>query len=126
MLIGYARVSKGDQNLELQTHALESAGVERLFTDKMSGAKSSRPGLDEALAFARPGDVLVVWKLDRLGRSMKGLVDLAAQLEGRGVDLRSLTDGIDTKTASGRFFFNVMAALATLYRHLPAADRGDS
>lgn len=92
MLIGYARVSKGDQNLELQTHALEAAGVERLFTDKMSGAKSARPGLDEALAFARPGDVLVVWKLDRLGRSMKGLVDLAAQLEGRGVDLRSLTD----------------------------------
>jgi DNA invertase Pin-like site-specific DNA recombinase len=118
MLIGYARVSKGDQNLELQTHALESAGVERLFTDKMSGAKSSRPGLDEALAFARPGDVLVVWKLDRLGRSMKGLVDLAAQLEGRGVDLRSLTDGIDTKTASGRFFFNVMAALATMEREL--------
>lgn len=118
MLIGYARVSTGDQNLELQSHALNGAGVERLFTDKMSGVKVSRPGLDEAIAFARPGDVLVVWKLDRLGRSMKGLVDLAAKLESKGVDLRSLTDGIDTKTASGRFFFNVMAALATMERDL--------
>ncbi len=118
MLIGYARVSKGDQNLTLQTEALTGAGVERLFTDKMSGAKTSRPGLDEALAFARPGDVLVVWKLDRLGRSMKGLIDLASELASRGVGLRSLTDGLDTKTASGRFFFNIMASLATMEREL--------
>jgi DNA invertase Pin-like site-specific DNA recombinase len=118
MLIGYARVSTADQNLALQTDALSKAGCEKIFTDKASGAVSDRAGLTEALAFAREGDSLVVWKLDRLGRSMKGLVDLAAALEGRKIDLRSLTDGIDTRGAAGRFFFNVMAALAVMEREL--------
>lgn len=118
MLIGYARVSTADQNLALQTDALTQAGCERIFTDRASGALANRAGLIEALAFAREGDSLVVWKLDRLGRSMKGLVDLAAALEGRKIDLRSLTDGIDTKGAAGRFFFNVMAALAVMEREL--------
>lgn len=102
----------------MQLDALAAAGCERTFTDKASGTKTDRFGLSEALAFMRAGDSLVVWKLDRLGRSMKGLVDLAATLENRQVDLRSLTDGIDTKGAAGRFFFNVMAALAVMEREL--------
>ena len=118
MLIGYARVSTADQDLSLQLDALTAAGCEKVFTDKASGTKANRDGLAEALAYAREGDSLVVWKLDRLGRSMKGLVDLAADLEARKVDLRSLTDGIDTKTAAGRFFFHVMAALAVMEREL--------
>ncbi len=118
MLIGYARVSTADQDLALQLDALQAAGCEKVFTDKASGAKGARPGLAEALAYAREGDHLVVWKLDRLGRTMKGLVDLAAELEGRAVELRSLTDGIDTRTPAGRFFFNIMAALSTMEREL--------
>lgn len=118
MLIGYARVSTSDQDLALQLHALEEAGCEKIFTDKASGTKTDRVGLNEAIAYARAGDSLVVWKLDRLGRSMKGLVDLAASLEAKKVDLRSVTDGIDTKGAAGRFFFNVMAALAVMERDL--------
>jgi DNA invertase Pin-like site-specific DNA recombinase len=118
MLIGYARVSTTDQDLTMQLDALAAAGCEKVFTDKASGTKADRVGLADALAFARAGDSLVVWKLDRLGRSMKGLVDLAAALEERKVDLRSLTDGIDTKGAAGRFFFHVMAALAVMEREL--------
>jgi len=118
MLIGYARVSTDDQDLAMQIDALAAAGCEKVFTDKVSGMKVDRAGLAEALAYAREGDGLVVWKLDRLGRSMKGLVDLAADLAARKVDLRSLTDAIDTKTTSGRFFFNVMAALAVMERDL--------
>ncbi|HSY30093.1 MAG TPA: recombinase family protein, partial [Burkholderiaceae bacterium] len=114
----YARVSTSDQDLQLQLDALNAAGCEKIFTDKASGASRERPGLTEALTFARPGDCLVVWKLDRLGRSVKGLVDMAADLEGRGVDLRSVTDGIDTKGAAGRFFFHIMAALAEMEREL--------
>lgn len=118
MLIGYARVSTTDQELRLQLDALAAAGCEKVFTDKASGVKENRTGLAEALAFAREGDSLVVWKLDRLGRSMKGLIDLAAELEQRKVDLRSITDGIDTSGAAGRFFFHVMAAMATMEREL--------
>lgn len=118
MLIGYARVSTRDQDLRLQLDALEKAGCEKIFTDKASGIKLDRVGLGEALAFAREGDTLVVWKLDRLGRSMKGLVDLAAHLSARKVDLRSLTDGIDTKGAAGQFFFHIMAAFAAMERDL--------
>lgn len=121
MLIGYARVSTSDQDLTLQLDALTAAGCEKVFSDKASGTKADRDGLAEALAYAREGDSLVVWKLDRLGRSMKGLVDLAATLEARKVDLRSLTDGIDTRSAAGRFFFHVMAALAVSKRAMTPA-----
>lgn len=118
MLIGYARVSTADQDLRLQLDALNAAGCEKVFTDKASGKKLDRAGLLEALDYAREGDSLVVWKLDRLGRSMKGLVDLAAALDARQVDLRSLTDGIDTKGTAGRFFFHILAAMAEMERGL--------
>lgn len=118
MLIGYARVSTPDQNLTLQTDALTAAGCDRIFTDKASGAKIVRPGLTEALNVIRKGDTLVIWKLDRLGRNMKGLVELAADLAARGVELRSLTDGIDTNTATGRMVFHILASIAEMEREL--------
>lgn len=118
MLIGYARVSGDDQNLDLQIDALKKAGCEKICTDRMTGATKERPGLTEAFKFLRAGDTLVVWKLDRLGRSVKGLVELASSLQTQGVQFRSLTDGIDTGSAAGRFFFHVMAALAEMERDL--------
>jgi DNA invertase Pin-like site-specific DNA recombinase len=118
MLIGYARVSTQDQNLELQTEALTKAGCQKIFEDKISGSKSERPGLVKAQESLREGDTLVVWKLDRLGRSVKHLVDLVGQLHKQGVQFKSLTDSIDTGTASGRFFFHVMASLAEMEREL--------
>jgi DNA invertase Pin-like site-specific DNA recombinase len=118
MLIGYARVSTQDQNLELQRKALIDAGCEKIFDDKVSGSRSDRPGLAQALEFLRDGDTLVVWKLDRLGRSVKHLVDLVGELREQGVQFRSLTDAIDTATPSGRFFFHVMASLAEMEREL--------
>jgi DNA invertase Pin-like site-specific DNA recombinase len=118
MLIGYARVSTQDQNLELQRKALLGAGCEKIFDDKLSGSRSDRPGLTQALEFLRDGDTLVVWKLDRLGRSVKHLVDLVGELREQGIQFRSLTDSIDTATPSGRFFFHVMASLAEMEREL--------
>lgn len=118
MLIGYARVSTADQDLALQTDALNKAGCEKLFTDKASGAKANRPGLVEALRFARAGDCIVVWKLDRLGRSIQGLITLAADLSARKIDFRSLTDGFDTSTASGRLLFHILASVAEMEREL--------
>lgn len=120
MLIGYARASTQDQNLELQREALNVAGCQRLFEDKISGTRADRPGLGQALETLREGDTLVVWKLDRLGRSVKQLVDLVASLQQQGVQFRSLTDSIDTGTHSGRFFFHVMASLAEMERELIA------
>ena len=118
MLIGYARVSTVEQHLDLQTDALSKAGCQRIFDDKMSGSRAERPGLAKALEMLREGDTLVVWKLDRLGRSVKNLVDLVGELHKQGVHFKSLTDAIDTGTSSGRFFFHVMASLAEMEREL--------
>lgn len=118
MLIGYARVSTADQDLALQREALERAGCEKLFTDKASGARVDRPGLAEALLFVRGGDTLVIWKLDRLGRSISGLITPAATLSERQVDFRSLTDGFDTATPSGRLLFHILASVAEMEREL--------
>ncbi|MHB8414924.1 MAG: recombinase family protein [Acidiferrobacteraceae bacterium] len=118
MLIGYARVSTQDQNLDLQIEALTKAGCNKLFDDKISGSRAERPGLTKALEMLREGDTLVVWKLDRLGRSVKNLVDLISELAKHGVHFKSLTDAIDTGTPSGRVFFHVMASLAEMERKL--------
>lgn len=118
MLIGYARVSTQDQNLTLQREALINAGCEKVFEDKVSGTRADRPGLSKTLEMLREGDTLVVWKLDRLGRSVKKLVDMVSELNKQGIQFKSLTDSIDTGTTSGRFFFHVMASLAEMEREL--------
>lgn len=118
MLIGYARVSTQDQRLELQREALATAGCQKVLEDKISGTRAERPGLAKALEMLREGDTLVVWKLDRLGRSVKQLVDLVGDLHRQGIQFKSLTDAIDTGTPSGRFFFHVMASLAEMEREL--------
>jgi DNA invertase Pin-like site-specific DNA recombinase len=118
MKIGYARVSTDDQNLDLQRDALTAAGCERQFTDTASGAKAARPGLAEALAFARPGDVLTVWRLDRLGRSLPDLVKLVGELQAAGVGFESLTERIDTSSAAGELVFHVFGSIAQFERRL--------
>lgn len=123
MLIGYARVSTQDQNLELQLDALTKAGCQKVFEDTISGTRADRPGLGKALEMLREGDTLVVWKLDRLGRSVKQLVELVSALHKQNVQFKSLTDSIDTGTPSGRFFFHVMASLAEMERDLIVEDR---
>lgn len=116
MLIGYARVSTLDQNFDLQSDALNGAGCAEIFSDVASGARDKRPGLDQALARLQSGDTLIVWKLDRLGRSMKHLVETVNDLAARGVDFQSVQEKIDTTTSAGRFFFHVFAAIAEFER----------
>lgn len=118
MFVGYARVSTEDQHLHLQTDALKKAGCDKVFTDEMSGAKSERPGLTEALTFLRQGDTLVVWRLDRLGRSLKDLLERVEDLKKRQIEFRSLTENIDTSSSGGRFIFYVFSALAEFERDL--------
>jgi DNA invertase Pin-like site-specific DNA recombinase len=118
MKIGYARVSTRDQNLALQMDALKAAGCERIYQDVASGAKTARPALDELLRQLRAGDVLVIWKLDRMGRSLKHLVELVGNLMERKVGLLSLNDPIDTTNAQGRLVFNLFASLAEFEREL--------
>lgn len=118
LLIGYARVSTEDQHLDLQRDALDKAGCERIFEDRKSGAKVDRPGLVAALEYARSGDQFVVWRLDRLGRSLSDLIALVRRMEAAGVQLRSLAEGIDTSTINGKLTFHLFAALAEFERAL--------
>lgn len=117
-VIGYIRVSTIDQNSDLQRNALQSAKCEHIFEDRISGKTAERPGLKRALKRVKKGDTLVVWKLDRLGRSVKNLIPLIAEIHERGAHFRSLTDSIDTSSAMGRFFFHIMSALAEMEREL--------
>jgi DNA invertase Pin-like site-specific DNA recombinase len=118
MNIGYARVSTTDQNLELQLEALNKVACEKIFTDQVSGTTFERGGLSEALGYVRKGDCIVVWKLDRLGRSLKELLELVGKLEEMGVGFRSITEGMDTSTSGGKMIFHVFGALAQFERDL--------
>lgn len=118
MLIGYARVSTQEQNLDLQKDALNAAGCERIFVDEVSGAATARTGLDGAIELLREGDVLVVWRLDRLGRSLRNLIDLVGELEERNVGFRSLQESMDTSSSGGKLIFHVFGALAEFERNL--------
>ncbi len=118
MKIGYARISTVDQNLELQTDALEKVGCEKIFTDQASGAKDDRKGLIDAIEFCRTGDSLVVWKLDRLGRSLKHLIETINLLHEKKVGFISVQESIDTTTSGGKLIFHVFGALAEFEREL--------
>ncbi len=112
MLIGYARVSTLEQNLDLQKDALKKAGCEQIFTDKTSGIKDTRPGFDKAFEFLRKGDTLVVWKLDRLGRSLSHLIELISAFKEKGAYFKSLQENIDTTSSTGKLIFHIFGALA--------------
>lgn len=118
MLIGYARVSTTDQNLDLQRDALNRAGCERIFEDQASGAKAKRPGLDRCLQAIEPGDTLIVWRLDRLARSLLKLLEMIQFLDKHDIGLKSLTEAIDTKTLTGKLVLHVMGAIAEFERGL--------
>jgi DNA invertase Pin-like site-specific DNA recombinase len=118
MLIGYARVSTQDQTLDLQTDALTRAGCEKLFTDMTSGAKAERPGLQEAMHHLRAGDTLVVWRLDRLGRTLKQLIATVTELSEHEIGFKSLQENIDTTTSGGKLIFHIFGALAEFEREI--------
>src|SRR5438552_15253368 len=120
MLIGYARVSTNEQNLDLQRDALRKAGVtaKNLYTDTITGTKSERPGLEQALSHLREGDTLVVWRLDRLGRSLKHLIENVTALKQQGIAFQSITENIDTSSATGQLVFHLFGALAEFERNL--------
>jgi DNA invertase Pin-like site-specific DNA recombinase len=118
MLIGYARVSTQDQTLALQQDALEKIGCAKIFTDTASGAKQERKGLDDALNYVREGDTLVVWRLDRFGRSLKDLIERITHLNNRQIGLKSLTENIDTATSGGKLVFHLFGALAEFERDI--------
>ena len=118
MLIGYARVSTQDQTLNLQKDALEKIGCSKIFTDTISGATTERKGLDEAIAYVREGDTLVVWKLDRLGRSLKHLIETITALNNRKIGFKSITENIDTTTSGGKLIFHIFGALAEFERDI--------
>jgi len=118
MLIGYARISTQDQTLALQRDALEKAGCEKIFTDRVSGTKQERKGLTEALSHVREGDTLVVWRLDRLGRSLRHLIDTITDLGERGIGFRSLTENIDTTTSGGKLVFHIFGSMAEFEREI--------
>ncbi len=112
MKAGYARISTADQNLSLQEDALKTEGCQRIYKDIASGARTARPGLEEALAYLREGDLLVVWKLDRLGRSVPHLIDTIQTLNQQGIGFKSLQENIDTTTSGGKLIFHIFSALA--------------
>lgn len=118
MKIGYARVSTVDQHLHMQEDALKSAGCEEIYRDVVSGVKSDRPGLNDALAFAREGDTIVVWKLDRLGRSVQHLIQTITELNKKKIGFKSLQENIDTLTSGGKLIFHIFSALAEFERDL--------
>ena len=118
MYIGYSRVSTNEQNTDLQIDALKSSGCEKIFEEKASGAQRDRPELKSALEYARKGDCIVVWKLDRLARSLKQLIETVEDLEMRGIGFKSITESIDTSTSSGRLIFHIFASLAEFERNI--------
>jgi DNA invertase Pin-like site-specific DNA recombinase len=118
MLIGYARVSTNEQNLDLQRDALKKAGCEQIYTDNVSGTKAERKGLTEALSHLREGDTLVVWRLDRLGRSLRHLIDTVTEFQTRGIGFKSVTESIDTTTSGGKLIFHIFGALAEFEREI--------
>ena len=118
MLIGYARVSTQDQSMDLQKDALVKSGCQEVFEDIISGSKSDREGLDKLLKYVRPGDTVVVWKLDRLGRSLKHLIELVQIFNERGIGFKSLQENIDTTTASGKLFLHIFGALTEFEREI--------
>jgi len=118
LLIGYVRVSSTDETLDLQKDALEKAGCSHTFTDTISGATTERPGLEKAFAYLREGDTLVVWRLDRLGRTLKHLIETIADFNKRHIGFKSLTENIDTTTSGGKLIFHIFGALAEFERDL--------
>ncbi|OCK51219.1 hypothetical protein BA768_17395 [Chryseobacterium sp. CBo1] len=118
MIIGYARVSKFEQNLDLQTDALKKVGIEKIYVDKVSGVKSEKPQLNDLLKYIRKGDTLTVWRLDRIGRTTVGLIQFVTELNEKGIHFRSISENIDTSSASGKLIFQIFCVLAEHERNV--------